>query len=51
MFAQADEVHVSVAFTADKAKAEMLAEDWQKVAPVKIGGVAYGLLRRKISFR
>lgn len=42
MFAEADEVHVSVTFTADKAKAEMLAEDWQKVAPVKIGGVAYG---------
>jgi hypothetical protein len=41
-FAEADEVHVSVAFTADKAIAERLAEQWRHVAPVKIGGVAYG---------
>ncbi len=42
LFAQADEVHVSVAFTADKPKAERLAEQWSHVAPVKVGGVAYG---------
>ena len=29
----ADEVHVSVAFTADKPKAERLAEQWRNVAP------------------
>jgi hypothetical protein len=42
LFAEADEVHVSVTFTADKAHAERLAEQWQATAPVKIGGVAYG---------
>jgi len=42
MFAEADEVHVDVTFTADKPKAERLAEEWRHVAPVKIGGVAYG---------
>jgi hypothetical protein len=42
LFAEADEVHVSVTFTADKLRAEQLAEDWRHVAPVKIGGVAYG---------
>jgi hypothetical protein len=42
LFAEADEVHVSVAFTADKAIAERLAEQWRFVAPVKVGGVAYG---------
>lgn len=42
LFAEADEVHVSVAFTQDKAIAERLAEQWQGVAPVRIGGVAYG---------
>lgn len=41
-FAEADEVHVSVTFTADKAIAEGLAEQWRHVAPVKVGGVAYG---------
>ena len=41
-FAEADEVHVSVAFTYDKPAAERLAEQWTAVAPVKIGGVAYG---------
>lgn len=38
----ADEVHVSVTFTWDKAAAERLAEQWRYVAPVKVGGVAYG---------
>jgi hypothetical protein len=42
LFAEADEVHVSVTFTADKPIAERLAEAWQHVAPVKVGGVAYG---------
>lgn len=42
LFAEADEVHVSVTFTYDKAIAEDLAEKWRFVAPVKIGGVAYG---------
>lgn len=42
LFAEADEVHIDVTFTADKPKAERLAEDWQRIAPVKIGGVAYG---------
>jgi hypothetical protein len=41
-FAEADEVHVSVTFTYDKPVAERLAEQWRHVAPVKIGGVAYG---------
>jgi hypothetical protein len=39
---EADEVHISVTFTYDKAIAEDLAERWRHVAPVKIGGVAYG---------
>jgi hypothetical protein len=42
LFDEADEVHVSVTFTYDKAIAEDLAEQWRHVAPVKIGGVAYG---------
>jgi hypothetical protein len=41
-FAEADEVHVSVTFTADKSIAERMAEQWKYVAPVKVGGVAYG---------
>ena len=42
LFDEADEVHVSVTFTYDKPIAEQLAEQWRHVAPVKIGGVAYG---------
>lgn len=42
LFAQADEVHVDCTFTWDKPRAERLAEQWESVAPVKIGGVAYG---------
>lgn len=34
-----DEVHVSVTFTWDRLKAEQLADDWRRIAPVKIGGV------------
>ena len=37
-----DEVHVSVTFTWDIPMAEYLAEAWKAVAPVKIGGPAYG---------
>lgn len=42
LFAQADAVHISVAFTWDKPRAEQLAEAWRSVAPVSVGGVAYG---------
>jgi len=42
LFAEADEIHVDVTFTYDKPVAERLAEQWRFVAPVKIGGVAYG---------
>ncbi len=45
LFAEADEVHISVAFTQDKARGEALAEDWKHVAPVRVGGVAYELER------
>lgn len=41
LFDEADEVHISVAFTWDKAWAEWAAEQWKYVAPVKIGGPAY----------
>lgn len=37
-----DEVHVSVTFTYDRAKAEELAEDWEWAGvPVNLGGPAY----------
>jgi hypothetical protein len=39
---ECDEVHVDVTFTADKFRAEHLAEQWRRIAPVKVGGVAYG---------
>lgn len=42
LFAEADEVHIDVTFTYDKPAAEWLAEQWRHVAPVKLGGVAYG---------
>lgn len=41
LFDEADEVHISVAFTWDKPWAEFAAEQWRRVAPVKIGGPAY----------
>jgi len=41
-FDVADEVHISVAFTWDIPRAEQLAEQWQHVAQVKIGGPAIG---------
>ncbi len=37
-----DEIHVSVTFTWDLPIAECLAAEWQRVAPVKIGGPALG---------
>jgi hypothetical protein len=37
-----DEVHVSVTFSWDTARAEQLAREWERVAPVKIGGPAIG---------
>lgn len=42
LYARADEVHISVTFSYDKAAAERLAEQWRHIAPVRIGGVAYG---------
>jgi hypothetical protein len=42
LFAEADEVHVSVAFTYDRPRAEELARQWEHVAPVRIGGPATG---------
>lgn len=39
---EVDEVHVDCTFTADKPKAEWLADQWQSIAPVKLDGVAYG---------
>ncbi len=42
MFAEADEVHISVTFTWDLPEAERLAKQWQLVAPVRIGGPATG---------
>lgn len=41
-FAEADEIHIDCTFTYDKPVAEWLAEQWKHVAPVRIGGVAYG---------
>jgi len=42
LFDEADEVHIPVLFTWDKPFAERLADQWQQVAPVRIGGPAYG---------
>jgi hypothetical protein len=42
LFDEADAVHVSVAFTWDRPLAERLARAWEVVAPVRVGGVAYG---------
>jgi hypothetical protein len=40
--AEDDEVHIAVTFIDEKSWAEHLAEKWKRVAPVKVGGVAYG---------
>ncbi len=42
LFDQADAVHVSVAFSWDLQRAEQLAKEWERVAPVTIGGPATG---------
>ena len=42
LFDEADEVHISVAFTWDMPEAERLEKHWRFVAPVKIGGPATG---------
>lgn len=42
MFAEADRVHISVAFTWDMPEAERLENEWRHVAPVEIGGPAAG---------
>jgi hypothetical protein len=42
LFAEADEVHVSVTFSWDIPEAERLAEHWSKIAPAKLGGPALG---------
>jgi hypothetical protein len=42
LFDEADQVHISVAFTWDLPLAEKLAHEWSHVAPVKIGGPATG---------
>jgi hypothetical protein len=41
LFDDADEVHISVTFTWDLARADYLARAWRPVAPVRIGGPAY----------
>jgi len=35
-----DEIHISCTFTWDIKKAKELVKDWEKIAPVKLGGVA-----------
>lgn len=40
-FDTADEVHVSVTFLEDRRRAERLAREWERVAPVTVGGPAY----------
>ena len=42
LFAEADEVHISVSFSWDLPDAEKLEKEWRQVAPVKIGGPATG---------
>ncbi len=42
-FDEADEVHISVVFSWDVRKAEMLEKQWRHVAPTKIGGPATGM--------
>lgn len=41
IFDEADQIHVSVAFTWDIPRAEKLAYMWQSVAPVTLGGPAF----------
>lgn len=39
---EVDEVHVSVTYTYDVERAYRLAHQWERVAPLKIGGPAFG---------
>ncbi|MDL2289941.1 hypothetical protein LJB95_00870 [Paludibacteraceae bacterium OttesenSCG-928-F17] len=41
LFDEADEIHISVAFSWDKSWAEAAVKQWESVAPVKLGGPAY----------
>lgn len=41
LFDEADEIHISVVFTWDIRWAEQAAVQWERVAPVSIGGPAY----------
>lgn len=43
LFDEADEVQVSVTFSWDLPLAERLAKEWERVAPVKVGGPATGM--------
>ena len=40
-FINADKALVSVTFTWDKLRGEQIAEEWNKIVPTEIGGVAY----------
>jgi hypothetical protein len=42
MFAEADEIHISVTFSWDLPEAERLEKAWRSVAPVRMGGPATG---------
>jgi len=41
LFDNADEIHISVLFKHDISRGHELAEKWEKVAPIKLGGVAF----------
>ena len=41
LFDDADEIHVSVLFKHDISQGHCLAHQWEKVTPVKLGGVAF----------
>jgi len=41
LFDEADEIHVSVLFKHDVSRGHYLAHQWEKAAPVKLGGVAF----------
>jgi len=45
IFAEADEVHISVSFSWDLPEAERLEKEWRHIAPVKIGGPATVIAR------
>ncbi len=42
LFAEADEIHISFTFTWDLPAADWLVREWERIAPVKIGGPAIG---------